>query len=99
MHVEAGSTGFSFHFKNYEDLRYHVGNLQEIIAECEKAQDEGKHPIDLVYTVGVELEKIISPLAAEIVGEAIFDYYNSLPGKEEEKPTPGEMFDLLAGIL
>ena len=99
MHIQAESTGFSLHFKNYEDLRYHVENLRKIMDQCEKAQDEGKHPIDLVYTVGIELEKIISPLAAEIVGEAIFDHYNSLPGEGEEKPTPGEMFDLLAGIL
>lgn len=99
MHVGAESTGFSLHFKNYEDLRYHVKNLQKMVDQCEKAQDEGKHPIDLVYTVGVELEKIISPLAAEIVSEAVLGYYHSLPGEEEEKPTPGETFDLLAGIL
>jgi len=110
MHVEAESTGFSLKFKSHVDLRYHVENLQAMLARCEKAEiEEGIRYYEpgLTYYVGVELEKIISPLAREIVAEAVLGYYHSLPGEEPEdeerkegdKPTPGEMFDPLAGIL
>lgn len=110
MHVSAGSTGFSLVFESHVDLQCHVENLQAMLARCEKAEIEDGiryYKPGLTYTVGVELEKIISPLAREIVAEAVLGYYHSLPGeepedmerKEGEKPTPGEMFPLIAGIL